>query len=232
MNPADPSIAAVLHAYREAKPEDASANLVTNLLADYLDSYGHTMLEMAELAFWEERFNDEEEGSFCNLFGPTYILEGLEEFLGWFVIRKVIMPSEDVARIGRAAGALVDWLVDRGYVHREAADGAGELSAAAVRNLPDADRLGELLYRHGEALAAKDVQEYVDWENELAQISRVEPGELWFRSELGEIGPVKGAGCGDRARTRRMAGVGARVRPDEDRLVRDPDRERVPVSRR
>lgn len=192
MKPAEPSIAVVLDAYREARPDDADAALVTDLLAGYLDSYGHTMLGKVELDFWEERYNaDEEQGSFCNLFSPTYILEGLEEFLGWFVIRKVIMPSEDVARIGPAAGALEEWLIDRGYVPREAADGAGDISAAAARNLPAAARLGELLYGLGEALAAEDVREYVDWENEFAQISRVEPGELWFRSELGEIGPVK-----------------------------------------
>lgn len=191
MKPADPSIAAVLDAYGEGR-QDKDAALVTDLLAGYLDSYGHTMLGKAELAFWEERYNeDEEEGSFCNLFGPTYILEGLEEFLGWFVIRKVIMPQGDVARIGPATGALVEWLVERGYVSREAADGAGELSAAAARDLPDADRLGELLYWPDAALGPGDVEEHVDWENELAQISRVEPGELWFRSELGEIGPVK-----------------------------------------
>jgi hypothetical protein len=191
MKPA-PSIAAVLDAYRGSRADDADAALVTDLLTSYLDSYGHTMLEKAELAVWEERYNeDEEQGCFCNLFGPTYILEGLEEFLGWFVIRNVIMPHEDVARIGPAAGALVEWLVDRGYVPREAADGAGELSAAAARNLPDADRLGELLYRPGAALGPRDVDAHVDWENEIAQISRVEPGELWFRSEMGEIGPVK-----------------------------------------
>ena len=32
--------------------------------------------------------------------------------------------------------------------------------------------------------------EFADWENELAEIERIEPGRLWFRSELGEIGPV------------------------------------------
>lgn len=68
---------------------------------------------------------------------------------------------------------------------------AGELSAAAARDLPDADRLGELLYRPGAALGPEDIEEHVDWETELAQISRVEPGKLWFQSELGEIGPVK-----------------------------------------
>lgn len=192
MKPTDPSIAVVLDTYRESRPDDVEAALVTDLLIGYLDSYGHTMLGKAELVFWGERYNaDEEEGSFCNLFGPTYILEGLEEFLGWFVIRKVIMPQGGVARMGPAAGALVEWLVASGYVSREAADGDGELSAAAARDLPAADRLGEMLYWPGAALGPGDVEEHVDWETELAQISRVEPGELWFRSELGEIGPVK-----------------------------------------
>lgn len=191
MKPADLSIAVVLDAYREARPDDDDADLVTDLMTAYLDSYGHTMLGKAELAVWEERYNEAKEGSFCNLFGPTYILEGLEEFLGWFVIRKVILPHDDVARIGPAAGAVVKWLVDCGSVPREVADGARELSAAATRDLPDADRLAELLYWLGEVSPAEDVQEYVDWENELAQISRVEPGKLWFRSELGEIGPVR-----------------------------------------
>jgi hypothetical protein len=61
MKPAEPSIAVVLDAYREARPDDADAALVTDLLAGYLDSYGHTMLGKVELDFWEERYNADEE---------------------------------------------------------------------------------------------------------------------------------------------------------------------------
>ena len=63
-------------------------------------------------------------------------------------------------------------------------------STAAARDLPLAEELSTLLYDTGKGVDHDAVLEYVDWESELAEISRVEEGRLWLRSELGEIGPV------------------------------------------
>ncbi len=191
MRPGSPRISDVLERFLarpEATPDDEA---VVDLLRSYLDGYGHQMLADEDAAFFHERYNEDEEASaFCNLFGPQYILEGLPEFLGWFVIRKVMAGPELTATFGPVAAELVRWLVEQGIVSAEAADGASELTREAAADLPAAEELGTLLYGSGTDVDHDAVLEYVDWESELAEISRIEPGKLWFRSELGEIGPV------------------------------------------
>src|SRR5688572_20461622 len=59
-----------------------------------MDGYGHQWLSEEEA----ERFNreydrDEEAGSFCNLFGPEKVLENLDDFVGWFLVRKTVVSK-------------------------------------------------------------------------------------------------------------------------------------------
>lgn len=191
MRPASPSISDVLERFLARAGSTPDDGAVVDLLRSYLDGYGHQMLADEDAAFFHERYDeDEEAGAFCNLFGPEHILEGLPEFLGWFVIRKVIAGPELTATFGPVAAQLVRWLVDQGIVSAEAADGASELTREAAADLPAAEELGTLLYGSGTDIDHDAALEYVDWESELAEISRIEPGKLWFRSELGEIGPV------------------------------------------
>lgn len=191
MNPASPSIEEVLARFLGRPGATGDDEAVVELLRSYLDGYGHQMLPDEEATSFFERYDeDEEAGAFCKLFGPAYILEGLPEFLSWFVIRKVAVGPELVAAFGPVADALVRWMVDEGIVSAEAADGAADLASAAARDLPAAEELSGLLYDSREPVGDEGVLEYVDWESELAEISRIEPGRLWFRSELGEIGPV------------------------------------------
>ena len=174
----------------EADPT-GEAEGVVDLLRSYLDGYGHQMLSEEEAAFFHERYDeDPEEGAFCSLFVPEYILEGLPEFLGWFVIRKVMAGPELTAAFGPVTDRLAAWMVREEIVSVEAADGAAELTTAATRDLPAAEELSSLLYDSRKDVDNDAVLEYVDWETELAEISRIEPGKLWFKSELGEVGPV------------------------------------------
>jgi len=191
VKPASPSIDDVFGWFLARPDAGKDDEAVVDLLRSYLDGYGHQMLSEGEAAFFHERYDeDEEAGAFCKLFGPGYILEGLSEFLGWFVIRKVAVGPELVAAFGPVTDRLAAWLVAEGYVSAEAADGAVELATAAADHLPAAEELSSLLYDSGEEVDDEAVLEYVDWETELAEVSRIEPGRLWFRSELGEIGPV------------------------------------------
>lgn len=191
MKPASPSLHDVLERFLARPGTTDEARDVVDLLRSYLDGYGHQMLSDEEAAFFQERYDeDEEAGAFCNLFGPEYILEGLSEFLGWFVIRKVAAGPELTAAFGPVTDRIVDWLVEEEIVTAQAADGAKDLTTTAARDLPAAEELSALLYDSGKDVDHDAVLEYVDWESELAEISRIEPGRLWFRSELGEIGPV------------------------------------------
>lgn len=191
MNPRSPSINDVLDRFVAEGSATGEREIVVELYRSYLDGYGHDLLTPAERGFWQRRYDaDEEAGSFCNVFGPDRIVEGLDGFLGWFVIRKVLGPPESVAAAGPVCADLTTWLVEEGYVDPGAADGALELTTAAARDLPLAEELSTLLYDTGKGVDHDAVLEYVDWESELAEISRVEEGRLWLRSELGEIGPV------------------------------------------
>ena len=194
MKRASPSIGEVLERFLDrpgTRDDDGNMVAVVDLLRSYLDGYGHELLSDEEAAFFQERYEeDEEAGAFCNLFGPERILEGLSEFLGSYVIRKVAAGPELTMAFGPVTDDLVRWLVEEGVVPAEAADGAKELATAAAYDLPAAEELSTLLYDSGRDVDHDAVLEYLDWETELAEISRIEPGRLWFRSELGEIGPV------------------------------------------
>lgn len=191
MNRADPCVGDVLDRFLERTGSSANDEAVVDLLRSYLDGYGHQMLSGEEADAFFERYDQDDEGSaFCGWFGPEYVLEGLPEFLGWFVIRKVMAGPELLGAVGPVTDALVAWMVSERIVSEAAADGATELAAAATRDLPAAEELSELLYRSGQEVDHDAVSEYVDWETELAEISRIEGCKLWFRSELGEIGPV------------------------------------------
>lgn len=188
MKAAAPSINDVFERFTAERGDEDG---VIELYASYLDGYGHDLLSETERDFWQRRYDaDEDAGSFCNLFGPDRILEGLEGFLGWFIIRKVLGPPATIAAAGPVCAELTRWLVEEGFLRPEAADGAIELATTATRDLPLAEELSPLLYQSGEGIDQETVLEFVDWETELAEVARIEPGRLWFRSELGEVGPV------------------------------------------
>ena len=156
------------------------------------------------------------------------ILEGLEGFLGWFVIRKVLGPPETIAAAGPVCAELTRWLVEEGFLRPEAAVGAVELATTAARDLPLAEELSSLLFRSGEGIEHEAVREFVDWESELAEVARIEPGRLWFRSELGELGPVVVP-----PRATEIVGPGLELqrpvlRSHRSGLVHPGDRERLP----
>jgi hypothetical protein len=67
---------------------------VVELLRHSLDGYAYSSLDVEERARWEEAFEADEERAFCRLFGPEKIPEHLGEFLGYFMVRKVIAGQE------------------------------------------------------------------------------------------------------------------------------------------
>jgi hypothetical protein len=109
------------------------------------------------------------------------------------MIRKVAAPAPLTAAAGRVTKELVEWLAGRGWIHAEALDEAVARSEDAARDLPRAERLGELLNRQAQrtrldssALADEDLIEDTLW------IERVEPTALWFEGGIGPV-PVSAA---------------------------------------
>jgi hypothetical protein len=83
---------------------------------------------------------------------------------------------------------LAGWLREQGHVDPELAAEGAERAADASRELPRALELGELLHDLADAAPRIDVDELADddFEEDSFEITRVEPGRLWF----GDLGPI------------------------------------------
>jgi hypothetical protein len=161
---------------------------VVGLLRSCLNGYGHEQLNEVERAQFDVAYEHDEE-AFVHLFGSEKLVDGVPEFLGYFMVRKV-MASEDLLRAaGTVTKRLGRWLEEHGYIDSAVAADVADRGAEAARDLPRAERLASMLFDLAEqsdldldALNDDDVVE------DYLTIERVEPLALWF--ERG-IGPVK-----------------------------------------
>jgi hypothetical protein len=166
---------------------------IVDLLRHSLNGYAYDSLDRFERRRWEQAFEAGDEQAFTGLFGPDKIPPHLGEFLGYFMIRKVIVPATLTAAAGRVTKELVEWLAERAWIEATALAGAVQRSDDAARDLPKAERLGRLLDEQAQrsridqdALADEDYVEDTLW------IERVEPAALWFEGGIGPL-PVSAA---------------------------------------
>jgi hypothetical protein len=167
--------------------------LSLELLRHGLDGYGYQNLSRADRDRWSAAFDDGDEAAFCGMFGARELARYLDEFLGYFLIRKVSMPEEEVVQTIEDVRGFVEWLADERELAPVAARKAlGGIAAASV-DLLSAERLGRLLdeiARAGEAKVGRrgaepEFDEIVD---DFLVIEPVAPGRIWF---LDDVGPIK-----------------------------------------
>lgn len=201
---AEPTIEQALEEFlaeqqNKLKPKTSSGYRdVLQLLKDYINGYALQNLTNAESAFLDKHYNAEgkERREFCQLFGPDKITEELGMFLGYFMTRKVMAGADFKRLAGTVTKKLSKWLAEKGYVSEDDAELGEEEGAEAARDLPKAEKAGDILYH-----TAKDVifdpdkladADYHDFDHYT--IKKVEPGELWFEvyTEKGSntVGPV------------------------------------------
>lgn len=84
------------------------------------------------------------------------------EFLGYFMVRRLIAPQELPKASGTVTGKLVRWLVERGYIDEDSAAGASDRARGASRDLPMADRLGRLPHDVTDQAPAVDRDDVAD----------------------------------------------------------------------
>lgn len=166
---------------------------VIDLLKMSMNGYAYDSLDRFERKRWDKAFEAGDEEAYTKFFGPDKIPEHLGEFLGYFMIRKVAAPAELTAAAGPVTRELADWLAGQGWIDADALAEAVERSDDAARDLPRAERLGDLLDRQAQrtridqaALADEDYVEDTLW------IERVEPTALWFDGGIGPV-PVSAA---------------------------------------
>lgn len=148
-----------------------------------MDGYGHQWLSDDEAELFDREYSrDEEAGSFCNLFGPEKVLENLDDFVGWFLVRKTFASKSTLQVTPTVLRKLVRWLVEKRYVAPDAADGSEELLDGAG-SLAKAEEFSSRLFDLLEAGPVGSLMETQDWENEMALISRIDRETIWLQNE-------------------------------------------------
>jgi hypothetical protein len=162
---------------------------VVELLRHSLNGYGPNALDQGEHRRWENAFDSGDEDAFCHLFGPERILGHLPEFLGYFMVRKVVAGQELLRSAGTVTKRLAEWLYAQGYVSAEERAEAVERGTRSARDLPRAERLARLLYEQSRAAPPfdPDVLGPDDLIEDYLVIERVEPGELYFSDGVGPV---------------------------------------------
>jgi hypothetical protein len=163
---------------------------VVSLLRSSLNGYAYQSLDGLEEKRWRKAYDAGDEEAFTRLFGPEKIVENLGEFLGYFMVRKVMAGQELLRASGTVTKKLASWLHQQGYISNDERASAVERAGDAARELPRADRLGELLHDEMAKTPPFDPDDVPDehWVEDSLAIERVEPGALWFE---GGIGPVR-----------------------------------------
>jgi hypothetical protein len=196
---AQPSIDDLLAAFLAEQRARLSARTYRNyehvveLLTHCLNGYAYQSLTGLDLKRWRKAFDEGDEDAFCRVFGAEHIVDNLGEFLGYFMVRKVIAGQELIAAAGTVTKKLARWLHDHGYIDEGDYEAASERGADAARDLPRADKLGRLLCALAQETpdVAPDAIADKDWVEGHLRIDRVEPGTLWFEGEVGPLGVPK-----------------------------------------
>jgi hypothetical protein len=162
---------------------------VVALLRHCLNGYGPNALDQGDHERWEQAYQAGDEDAFCRLFGPEQILENLSEFLGYFMVRKVMASQELLRAAGTVTKKLAGWLYQQGHVSAEERAGAVEQGVRSARDLPRAERLANSLYAQSRTTPAFDPTALGprDLIEDYLVIEKVEPGKLYF---TGGIGPL------------------------------------------
>jgi len=109
---------------------------VVGLLRSCLNNYGHQVLNSAEQARFEAAYECDEE-AFVRLFGPNKLVATLPEFLGYFMVRKVMAGDDLLRAAGTVTKRLAKWLEEHGYLDNAMAAEVADRGAEATRDLPE-----------------------------------------------------------------------------------------------
>ena len=201
---AEPTIEQVLEEFlsvmqKKLKPKTVSGYRdVIQLFKDCMNSYAYQSLSKAESALFEKRYNAEgqQHKEFCQLFGPDKIPENTGEFLGHFLVRKVMAGGDFKRLAGTVIKKLSKWLAEKAYISEKEAAIGKEEGGAAARDLPKAEKAGNILYESAELIDVDpdklEDDDYHDFDHYT--IEKIESGKLWLEvyTEKGKniVGPI------------------------------------------
>ena len=226
----DEALEAFLEEQRERLSPKAMRNYdeVVFLLRSSLNSYAYDSLDEVEQRRWRKAFDDGDEEAFTKLYGPDKIVGHLGEFLGYFMVRKVMAGEELLRASGTVAKKLASWLHEHGYITDEQRKEAAERGTDAAHELPKADRLGHLLHLELEKTPRFDPDDVPEehWVEDFLAIERVEPEGALVRRRHRARARLQG---GERPCAGRL-GREHRARPSARKMAHRRARVRLPLS--
>lgn len=153
---------------------------IIDLLRLCLDSYGVARGPAAERR-GDVPPPDGDERSFCDRFGPESILPNVGQFLGYFMVHKVVAGKDTTRAAGTVTRQLARWLVEMGYATRDEESAGSESGARTSRELLRAREVAEALlhFAEDEGGDAKAVAEGT------FVVTRIEGGKLWLSLLVG-----------------------------------------------
>jgi len=188
--PAEKTIEAVLDEFLEEQQERLKPSTmrkyedIIDLFQSCLDGYAHQYLNKRESALFDRLYNDEgdKHREFCQVFGPEKIPENVDEFLDYFMIRKVMSGKELKQAAGTVIKKLGKWLQEKGYIEPESAADMTDRGATAAKELPAAEELAWMLADYADRTAV-DCDEVIE---DHFTIESVEPGKLRLSALSGD----------------------------------------------
>lgn len=160
------------------------------LFIDHMNGYGHQWLSEEEKETFDRYFELEGKShkDFCEIFGVDKILENISEFVGYYLIRKVMLSAEEMSIAASTITELVQWLADKGLVSEAEATDAFDRSAKAAKDLPRAEVANRLIWELAQKGPTR-VEESI--ESGYMTIAKIEGDSVWLNTDYGEtIGPV------------------------------------------
>jgi hypothetical protein len=156
------------------------------LFQSYLNEYASQYLDERETEIFENKGKE-----FCEVFSPDQIgSTEINEFLNYFIIRKVMGSKELMKNVSRAMKKLVKWMNEKGYMAGEEYELGTEIADRAKADLPQCEELANLIL---EACEYGEYEEYSEKVDGYWQVTKIQSGKLWLEDYSGsrkKIGPV------------------------------------------
>jgi hypothetical protein len=195
---AGPTIAEVFAAFLKEQEERlaprslAHYRQVIGLLRSSLDNYGYQNLSELERCLLDHFDNAENDAhsDFCKIFGPDKILPHLAEFLGYFMVRKVMCGYELKHAASVVTRKLARWLADAGYAGRDEAKREVSERSRIARDLPHTQVLAARLAEHLDRIGRKICDDEEPTEDHFS-IREVKIKAIWLEGTGGlKLGPI------------------------------------------
>jgi len=175
------------------------------LFKSFLNGYAYNYLDEDDLDLFETKFNQENK-EFCEIFGIDKIDVGeIEEFMGYFLIRKVLGGKESIKYSGTVLRQLLKWLKNNSYIGKSKFDELIDIVDRLKDELTKVLEVTDILYEETTGSSMKygifpfdksgsnNLAQYETTRESVFYIKDIKKGKLWLgdlSAPSETIGPV------------------------------------------